>query len=295
MIKRLSLLLPAILTVALVACKPMGPGDGTPVTTQGLKVSVLEVVKGTIENRLALASLIEPWEQVTVFSKIPGKIVEKSVREGQRVAKDDVVALVNRDEIGAEANNYQVTSPIAGVVARMTLDAGSMVGPTVPVATIVNMNVVKTTVNVIESEIGEVHIGLPATVRVPAYPARKIPGTVSNVLPIVDPMSHTAKVEVRINNPDLAVKPGMSATVELALGRHDNAVVIPKDAIIEKMGEKYVFLFVDGVARKANIETGFDDGTNVEITKGVNIGDRLVTSDMNVLVDGTKIQVREAK
>ena len=108
-------------------------------------------------------------------------------------------------------------------------------------------------------------------------------------------MSHTAKVEVRINNPDLAVKPGMSATVELALGTHSSAVVIPKDAIIEKMGEKYVFLFVDGVARKANIETGYDDGTRVEITNGVNIGDRLVTSDMNVLVDGTKIQARETE
>ncbi len=295
MIKRFSLLPLMVLLAVLVGCKPPQQGDGIQGATPGLKVSVETVVNGSIENRLSLAGMIEPWEQVMVFSKIPGKIVEKSVREGARVAKDEVIAQVNRDEIGAEINNYQVKSPIAGIVAKISFDPGSMVAPTVPIATVINMAVVKTIVNVIESEIGQVHQGLAARVSVPAYPGREFPGTVSNILPIVDPMSHTAKVEVRIANPELRLKPGMSATVELTLGRHDNTVVIPKNAIIEKMGEKYVFLYVDGIARKSNIETGFDDGKSVEILVGVKSGDRLVTSDMNVLIDGSRVQVREGK
>jgi len=265
------------------------------VNSQGLKVTVRDITKGPIENRLTLSSIIEPWEMVMVFGKVPGKLVEKSVREGQRVAKDDVIALVNRDEIGAEVNNYPVKSPIAGIVSRISADVGAMVAPGVPIATVVNMDLVKTSVNVIESEIGSVRIGFAAEVSVPAYPDRKFPGVITNILPTVDPLSHTGKVEVQIKNYDNKLKPGMSATVELRLGRHDNAVVIPKDVIIEKLGERYVFLYANGIARKSNIETGYDNGTEIEILKGVNAGDRLVTSDLNVLVDGTKIQIREGK
>jgi len=296
MIKKTALILSAATLFVILGCQPPGSRvENTPVNSQGLKVTVRDITKGPIENRLTLSSIIEPWEMVMVFGKVPGKLVEKSVREGQRVAKDDVIALVNRDEIGAEVNNYPVKSPIAGIVSRISADVGAMVAPGVPIATVVNMDLVKTSVNVIESEIGSVRIGFAAEVSVPAYPDRKFPGVITNILPTVDPLSHTGKVEVQIKNYDNKLKPGMSATVELRLGRHDNAVVIPKDVIIEKLGERYVFLYANGIARKSNIETGYDNGTEIEILKGVNAGDRLVTSDLNVLVDGTKIQIREGK
>jgi multidrug efflux pump subunit AcrA (membrane-fusion protein) len=296
MIKKIAIILSLAILFVVLGCQPPGSrAENTPVNSQGLKVTVLDLTKSPIENRLTLTSMIEPWEMVMVFGKVPGKLVEKSVREGQRVAKDDLIALINRDEIGAEVNNYPVKSPIAGIVSKISVDVGATVAPSVPIATVVNMDLVKTSVNVIESEIGGVHAGLSAEVTVPAYPDRKFPGTITNVLPTVDPLSHTGKVEVQIKNFDNKLKPGMSATVELRLGRHDNAVAIPKDAIIEKLGEKYVFLYVNGIARKSNIETGYDNGTEVEITKGVAAGDRLVTSDLNVLADGTKIQVREGK
>jgi len=296
MINKIAIILSVATLFVLLSCQPPGSrADNAPINSQGLKVTVRDIVKGPIENRLTLSSMIEPWEMVMVFGKVPGKLVEKSVREGQRVAKDDLIALINRDEIGAEVNNYPVKSPIAGIVSKISADVGATVAPGMPIATVVNMDLVKTSVNVIESEIGGVRSGLSAEITVPAYPDRKFPGTVTNVLPTVDPLSHTGKVEVQIKNYDNKLKPGMSATVELRLGRHDNAVAIPKDAIIEKLGEKYVFLYDNGIARKSNIETGYDNGTEVEIIKGVAAGDRLVMSDMNVLVDGTKIQVREGK
>lgn len=296
MIRRIAIIASIVTLFVTVHCRAPGSReDNALANTQGLKVMVQDIAKGSIENRLTLSSIIEPWEMVMVFGKVPGKLVEKSVREGQRVAKDDVIALVNRDEIGAEVNNYPVKSPITGIVSKINVDVGATVAPGVPIATVVNMDLVKTSVNVIESEIGGVRRGLSAEVTVPAYPERKFPGVITNVLPTVDPLSHTGKVEVQIKNYDNKLKPGMSATVKLLLGRHDNAIVIPKEAIIEKLGERYVFLYANGIARKSSIETGYDNGTEIEITKGINVGDRLVTSDLNVLVDRTKIQVRQGK
>ena len=168
MIKKTALILSAATLFVILGCQPPGSRvENTPVNSQGLKVTVRDITKGPIENRLTLSSIIEPWEMVMVFGKVPGKLVEKSVREGQRVAKDDVIALVNRDEIGAEVNNYPVKSPIAGIVSRISADVGAMVAPGVPIATVVNMDLVKTSVNVIESEIGSVRIGFAAEVSVP--------------------------------------------------------------------------------------------------------------------------------
>ncbi len=293
MIKKFLPLSLAMLIFTVIACKPKTSVSA--VTTQGLKVSVKEVTKGAIENRLSLAGMIEPWEQVMVFVKFPGKLIQNIVKEGQVVTKDQVLALVNIDEIGMESKDYDVKAPMSGVVAKISFDPGSLVSPSMPIMTIMDMDTVKTTVNVIESEIGEIHKGMRAEITVPAYPQRKFFGLVSNVLPIVDPMSHTSKVEVQISNLNHTLKPGMSSNVALTLGRHENVVLITKESIIEKMGETYVFLFVNGVAKRSNIETGYDDDSQVEITKGVNAGDRVITSDVNVLIDGTKVQIRETK
>jgi multidrug efflux pump subunit AcrA (membrane-fusion protein) len=294
MIKRVFILSLTIIMFMVLACKPKASTTAV-VVAQGLKVSVKEATKGSVENRLSLSGIIEPWEQVMVFVKFPGKLIQKNVEEGQIVVKDQVLAYVNIDEIGMESNNYEVKAPLAGIVAMINFDPGSLVAPSAPLMVIMNTDTVKTTVHVIESEIGEVHKGVRATISVPAYPKRTFYGTVSSVHPIVDPMSHTTKIEVQINNRDHTLKPGMSATVVLSLGRHDNVVTVPKDAIIEKLGETYVFLYNNGLAKKSNIQTGYDDGSRVEILQGVNAGDKIITTDINVLINDTKVQVREEK
>lgn len=277
-------------------CKPRATAakeSDAPVVTQGLLVGTLDIVKGPIENRLSLSGVLAPWEQVAVMSKLPGKLISTSIKEGQSVAKDEVVALVNQDMPGQDYKDIQVKAPMAGVVAKVMLDPGSMVSPAVPIASIINMNQLKVTVNVIESDISKVTRGMRADVEVPAYPERSFGGAVSNVLPIVDPMSHTAKVEIQIPNSSHNLKPGMSARVSLLLGKHSDAVAIPRDAIIEKMNEKYVYLFDNGIAKKTDIQTGFDDGHNVEVVSGIGVGAKLITTDLNVLKDGAKVRARD--
>jgi multidrug efflux pump subunit AcrA (membrane-fusion protein) len=293
-IRGLAAIAAALLLV--VSCRPPTRKEtAKPIETEGLKVAVQEVGRQSIENRLSLTGVLTPNQQVMVFSKVSGKLVEVNVKEGQTVSPDEVVASVNRDEPGQEFRNYQVKAPAAGVIAKVMLDPGSTVGPSVPVATIVDISNVKVTVNVIESDVGQVRIGQPADITVPAYPNRTFHGSVSNVLPMVDPVSHTTKVELVIANSGLLLKPGMSARVSLKLGTHSNVVVIPRSAIIEKMGERYVYLFVNGASKRSNVETGYRDEANVEVFSGVTAGDRLVVSDLEVLKDGTKIQVKDMK
>jgi len=290
------LLAVAVTVVMLSGCKPRAAKakeSDAPVVSQGLVVGTLDIVNGPIENRLTLSGVLAPWEQVVVMSKLPGKLISTSIKEGQSVARDEVVALVNQDMPGQDYKDIQVRAPMAGVIAKVMVDPGSMVSPAVPIASIINISQLKVTVSVIESDISKVTKGMRADVEVPAYPDRKFQGSVSNILPVVDPMSHTAKVEIQIPNSGLNLKPGMSATVSLLLGKHSDAVAIPKDAVIEKMNEKYVYLFDNGIAKKTAIQTGFDDGHNVEVVSGIGVGTRLITTDLNVLKDGAKVRAKE--
>jgi multidrug efflux pump subunit AcrA (membrane-fusion protein) len=287
----------ATLVLALLVgagCRPPAARDTTaPTRTEGLRVDVREVTLGPIENRLTLSGILAPLQQVAVMSKLPGKLVALNVREGQSVSRDEIVALVNQDLPGQDYKDLQVRAPIAGVIGKTMSDPGSMVSPNSPIALVLDIDQLKVTVSVIESEIGLVRTGQSAGVEVPAFPGREFSGMVSNILPIVDPMSHTGKAEITIPNSGRTLKPGMSATVRLLLGRRESAVTVPREAVIEKMGEKYVFLFRDGQARRASVTTGFDDGRLIEVLSGVRAGDRVITSDLNVLKDGTRVRVRE--
>jgi multidrug efflux pump subunit AcrA (membrane-fusion protein) len=282
----------AILLIA--GCKPRAAKEtSAPIETLGLPVGVQAVARGSIENRLTLSGILAPEKQVAFMSKLAGKLTQVNIKEGQSVIEGEGVAAVNRDEPGQDYKNYTVTAPMTGVIAKVMLDPGSMISPTVPIAMVMSTNNLKVTINVIESEISSVRAGQRADVTVPAYPDRTFPASVSNILPIVDPMSHTAKVELTIPNGSHTLKPGMSATVRLMLGKHDDAVVVPKSATIEKMGEKYVYLFDNGRTKRANVQTGYDDGALVEILAGVQPGDRLITTDLNVLKDGSKVRAKE--
>jgi len=284
----------ALAALLFFGCRPPGAKQANaPIVSEGLRVGVQEVTRGTIENRLRLSGVLAPWEQVPVISKLSGKLIEFSAEEGQFVTKDEVIATVNKDEPGQEYKDMQVTAPISGVIGKRMVDPGTLVSPATPLAVVLNVDQLKVTVNVIESEIGLLRQGLAAQITVPAYPDRTFAGSVHNILPIVDPMSHTAKTEISIPNSGHTLKVGMSATVDLTLGRHQDAVLIPVDAVIEKMGEKYVFLFDNGLARKANIKTGYQNGTMLEVTSGIQAGDKLITTDLNVLKDGTKVRAKE--
>lgn len=284
-----------VITLLLVAsCKPrVRTEKTTPVESSGLKVAVSTVTQGPITNTLTLSGILGPSEQVAVISKVSGRLVQVNVREGGLITRDEVIALVNRDEPGQEFKDYLVKAPISGVVAKVMFDAGAFVSPATPIALLMNISNLKVTVNVIESELRFVRRGLSAEVTVPAYPERVFAASVSNILPTVDPVSHTAKVELTVPNSSGILKPGMSAKVRLILDRHENALLIPKSAIIEKLGEKYVFVYDNGLARHITISTGYDDGTNVEVLSGIKPGDRIITTELNVLKDGSRVRVQD--
>lgn len=211
--------------------------------------------------------------------------------------KDDVIAYIDRDEVGYEFTQNPVKSPAGGVILKKYLDVGatisammgSVAGAT-PVASVGDLSKVKIVLTIVESDISRIKVGQAAKVMLEAYADKVFTGNVYTVAPTADPLNHTSKVEILADNKDGLIKAGMSAEVEVVVASKGSAVVIPRNALIRKAGEVYVFGIKDKIAKKTLVQTGYDNGLEIEIKKGLNPGELIANSDFNVIQDGLRVK-----
>jgi membrane fusion protein, multidrug efflux system len=114
--------------------------------------------------------------------------------------------------------------------------------------------------------------GDPARVTVPQFPRRVFEGTITRHPEALNPDTRTMVVEVDLPNSDLALFPGMYATMDLRASTPWGAPRVPDDALVFRDGETYVPLVEANHIRLAEVTLGPDNGHDVEITNGVEGG-----------------------
>jgi multidrug efflux pump subunit AcrA (membrane-fusion protein) len=261
-------------------------------------VEVELVKKGSLTLSLNLIGDIKGKEEVDVFPKASGKLVEMRAKEGDRVKKDQVVALVDRDVDGVKFEPVEVTSPVDGIVGMVYLDQGAAVNPPepapsmgTPLIRIVNMDQVKAVVNVVEEELGKIKMGQEAKIKVDAYPDKTFSGNVTLISPLVNQLTRTASVEITLPNPQHLLKPGMFAQVEISLGQKDDLFLIPAHTILQEGERKRVFVVADGKAISRNVETGISQNGWVEIKSGLSENDSLIVAGQSLVKTDEPVKV----
>ncbi len=191
------------------------------------------------------------------------------------------------------SENNKLISPISGYVTARNYDAGDMTGGQ-PVVTVEQTNPVKLLLSVNEIYYKKVKVGMPVSIRLDAYEERGFGGKVTIVYPTIDQTSHTFQVEVTINNPDQAVRPGMFARAELNFD-YTNSVVVPDDALVKQMGagDRYVYVLnpSTNTVHYQKVELGRHVGNMYEIKSGVKPNDKIVIAGQSRLADGKKVEV----
>ncbi len=185
---------------------------------------------------------------------------------------------------------HRITAPIAGLVSGRYLDVGALSDDKKPMFRISRVDRVKVITTVGERDFPLLKVGLPVQVRVDAYPRRVFSGRVSVVSPVLNPATRSGEVEVLIDNPDLALTPGMFARVRLELGRR-RALLVPRTALhrLVGTGAYYVFVARDGRAVHCNVQVAGVFGRQREITSGLKPGEQVVVRGAGRLSDGAPI------
>lgn len=185
-----------------------------------------------------------------------------------------------------------ITAPISGIVAKRHLDPGGMASPTAPLYEIVEMEIVKAVFNVIESDLGKLKPKTQASIRGDAL-ENPVMGEIWLISPTLDPSSRTAKIEIRVENPSMNLKPGMFARATIPVEVHEDAVLIPRSSVLEDVNRnlRSVFVVAEGVSKRRTIEIGLSQGSDVEVIKGLVAGDTVVVAGQHALTDGESVTV----
>ncbi|MCB2189532.1 MAG: efflux RND transporter periplasmic adaptor subunit [Deltaproteobacteria bacterium] len=183
-------------------------------------------------------------------------------------------------------------TPVAGVVNKLYVDPGEFAKRGEPVAEIVNTRSIKVNLSVPELDVRFLSPGQAALVTVDAYPGRQWPGRLDFISFKADFATKTFPVKVIVDNPDGAIRPGMVARVALLRREVNEALAVPLRAILDKAGERIVFVARDGVARSRTVELGIIEGERIQVTKGLAAGDQLIVSGHNEVEDGMKVSLQ---
>ena len=294
----------AVVALATVIISAMAYREFTKQTTAKteieavIPVHVHTVANGEVEDKVFLTGFVEPGDRVDVIAKLPmpGKLIAANVKKGEMVTKNQVLATVDRDEVGADYRPFPIKAPMDGMVVSIQDDPGSLVLNSRPFAAIVNLNEVKVRASIIESDMVRVKPDNPAQVRVDAKPDQTFDGAVSLVESVLDSYAHTAPIEITISNSGGELLPGMFARVTVVVGKHSDVPLIPKDAVFKRENKNYCYLAKadeKGLSRiyMTELQLGYFDGQNYEVLSGLAAGDQVVDRELVVLKDQTEVKL----
>jgi len=176
------------------------------------------------------------------------------------------------------------------VVGERFVDEGAMLSPNTPIVSILDIGKLIAAIHVIERDYPKIKKGFKAVISTDAFPGRSFYGKVVRIAPLFKEKSREARVEIEIPNTDHLLKPGMFVRTEIGFEEHDQATVVPVEALVKRDGIQGVFL-VDRdkkTARFVPVTTGIVNKGIAEILDPPVSGDVVVLGH-HMLEDGGSI------
>ncbi len=241
------------------------------------------------------------YKRVTEAQKKASDLVMPQTVDATKAKADVAIAGVQRIE--TLLSYAKITAPFSGVITKRWVDPGALIpaatssgaAKSAAVVTLMDFSKVRIDVAIPDTEAPLVKKDLPVKVTVSELPGRTFAGTITRFAYALDESTKTMTTEIDIPNPDMVLRPGMWATVEIELQKKENALLIPAEALVTEKTKNSVFVARDNKALKVSVTTGFDDGVNVEILKGCAPGDAVIVAGKQSVTDGQKVQAIESK
>jgi membrane fusion protein, multidrug efflux system len=236
------------------------------------------VLRAQLEQAVSQAELAEEtwtrqrrlWEDEQVGTEM----AYLQAKYNARTARAQARVLAERYE------RTTVRAPIGGILDERMVEVGSMVAAGSPVARILDVDTVKVVGGVPERYAGQVRAGDEVVVTLDRMAGREFVGVIDFVSAAVDRSNRTFTVEVGVSNAGLTLKPGMVANVEIARERVEDALVVPRHAVLRREAGYLVYVAVptpDGWRAEARgVVPGGSRGDEIVITSGLEAGERVV-------------------
>jgi membrane fusion protein (multidrug efflux system) len=190
----------------------------------------------------------------------------------------------------ARMQKMTLTAPFSGVVGLRDVSIGDFVEAGDDIVNLEQINPLKVDFRVAENFLDAVKEGQRIEIAVDAFGPERFAGEVVAIDPLVDVSGRSLLLRAMLPNPDLRLRPGLFARVELVLTEKDKAVQVPEQAIVPQGGKQLVFQVVDAKAHVKEVTTGIRRNGMVEITEGLNPDDQVVVAGQLKIREGALVQ-----
>ncbi len=192
------------------------------------------------------------------------------------VDRSQIKSIVRR---GKASQTIEIKAPADGIIASLNIREGGYLSPAQAVISAGPLDDVWVDAEVFERQSHWIKQGSQASMTLDALPGGEWNGEVDYVYPILDPSTRTLRVRLHFSNPEEELKPNMFANVTLHPLTSNEVLTIPRSSVIRSGGITRVVLAEgDGKYRSARIEVGREASGKIEVLKGLDKGDRIVTS-----------------
>ena len=195
------------------------------------------------------------------------------------------------------ADYTRIRAPFSGVVTKRFVDRGAFIQTAsasqnaAPIATVANLDRVRLYLTVPEAQARFVQNGAEVTITTIGLLEQPRKGRVCRTSVSLDPKTRTLLAEVDLPNQDGKILAGAYATAKIVMETHPGVVGVPTLAVgVEKSG-KFVFIVVDGKAKRVPVTTGFDDGAYTEIVEGLHGGEQIVVTGRDTLTPNARVTI----
>lgn len=190
-----------------------------------------------------------------------------------------------------------------GIVAERFVDPGGMIQAGDPIISVATLDPLTAVVFVTERDYAKLRVGQHATLATDALPGREFAGEIARIAPIFREASRQARVELRVDNDEGALRPGMFARVRIVLQEEDAEAIVPLGAVTRRGGDDVVFVLDEEGASVSQwrVRTGISQGDVAQVffeegpagASPPGAGARVVTLGQQLLTDGSKVNVEE--
>jgi membrane fusion protein (multidrug efflux system) len=239
-------------------------------------------------------------------------LAAKAEYDNARYSYEQQLAAVNQQQV--QLANMTIRAPISGVITVKHIQQGDLVSSGAPAFDLVDPNSYILTINPPEQILPRVKVGQTARVRVDAVEGSEFEAKVRRINPSVDPNTGTVKVILDFAKDEMArLRESAFARIRLVMDTRDDALLVPKDAVVEENARKYLFIIEPRpedapedaetgnsgaktmIATRVEVQTGLEDNAKVEIIDGIDGLSPIVTVGQQTLKTGSEVKLTTAQ
>jgi cobalt-zinc-cadmium efflux system membrane fusion protein len=243
-------------------------------------IADLALAKSNYEREKRLYDRGVGAQKNTLATEAEYKVAQASLEAAEKklhvlgFSEDDVEAIAQIHQINPEIHLF---APIRGKIIEHNAVLGGMIDQSSELLTIMDPTVLWVDAEIFERDIAKIHIGQQVNITLPAYPGKSFKGKLSYISEVLNEQTRTITVRTEVQNPELKLKAGMFANVEISLNSPQAFLTVPSEAVLDDDNDRIVFVKSDSqyglrIVTVSHVQNGF-----CTIAEGLREGELVVT------------------